>query len=373
MAEWSDTSLAEVVALQRGHDLPTQDRRDGNVPIVGSFGITGWHDTAKASGPGVTIGRSGASFGTAAYVATDFWPLNTCLYVTDFKGNDPRYVYALLHSIDFSGYNSGSAQPSLNRNLIGHISVSLPPIAEQRRIAAILSSLDDLIDCNDRLVRDVQDLAQSVFCKWFVDLQPFGGTVPDDWKQAHLGGILDVVRTATKPGAEPDLPYAPIDSLPMHSLALRDVRPNEDAKSSLCIFEKNDILIGAMRVYFHRVALAPFRGITRNTTFVLRAKQANYLPFALLLCNAASTIEYANATSKGSTMPYAVWEGGLAEMPIYVPSPEVLDRFQSAVWPLIEYVRDSLEERERLIAARDELLPLLLSGKLRTGERDLIA
>jgi type I restriction enzyme, S subunit len=82
--EWRDTNLGDVVRLQRGHDLPDKERKPGHVPVVGSFGVTGWHNEARAQGPGVTIGRSGASIGVVSFVREDYWPLNTCLYVTDF-------------------------------------------------------------------------------------------------------------------------------------------------------------------------------------------------------------------------------------------------------------------------------------------------
>jgi type I restriction enzyme, S subunit len=106
---WRAAQLADVVTLLRGFDLPAQARRAGRVPILGSFGITGSHNESRVRGPGVTIGRSGASIGVATYSAVDFWPLNTALYVKDFHDNDPFWVYWLLHSIDFTAYNSGSA------------------------------------------------------------------------------------------------------------------------------------------------------------------------------------------------------------------------------------------------------------------------
>src|SRR3972149_527315 len=106
---WTRIPLGEFVTLQRGHDLPDERRRSGTVPILGSFGITGRHDEAKAPGPGVTVGRSGASFGVASYSPVDFWPLNTVLYVVDFHGNDERFAYYFLEFFDFQGYNSGSA------------------------------------------------------------------------------------------------------------------------------------------------------------------------------------------------------------------------------------------------------------------------
>ena len=97
---WQEITLGEFVALQRGHDLPRPHQRPGCVPVIGSAGPNGFHDTAKARGPGLTIGRSRVgSMGTVSYVPSDYWPHNTVLYVTDFRGNDPRYAYYHLGSI----------------------------------------------------------------------------------------------------------------------------------------------------------------------------------------------------------------------------------------------------------------------------------
>ena len=93
MAGWKNITLGDFVALQRGHDLTEPERRPGHVPVVGSAGQNGFHDTALAKGPGIVIGRSGASFGQVHFCTTDYWPHNTGLYVTDFKGNDPRFAY----------------------------------------------------------------------------------------------------------------------------------------------------------------------------------------------------------------------------------------------------------------------------------------
>jgi len=90
--EWLQTTLGNFVSLQRGHDLTESERRPGSIPVMGSAGQNGFHDTALAKGPGLVIGRSGASFGTVHYCSLDYWPHNTALYVTDFKGT----IHALL-------------------------------------------------------------------------------------------------------------------------------------------------------------------------------------------------------------------------------------------------------------------------------------
>ena len=99
--EWRDTTPGEFVRLQRGHDLTEVERHPGQVPIMASAGHNGLHDTAKATGPGVVIGRSGVgSMGVVTYCSTDYWPHNTVLYVTDFLGNDERFTYYFLHHLN---------------------------------------------------------------------------------------------------------------------------------------------------------------------------------------------------------------------------------------------------------------------------------
>lgn len=139
---------------------------------MGSFGVTGRHDTAACKGPGVTVGRSGASVGTVAYISEDYWPLNTCLYVRDFHGNDPLFCYYFLKTIDLASHNSGSAQPSLNRNFVHPLPVRFPDPDEQRAIAATLGALDDKIELNRKMNATLEAMARALFRDWFVDFGP---------------------------------------------------------------------------------------------------------------------------------------------------------------------------------------------------------
>lgn len=170
--EWKEIKLKDFVSLQRGHDLPTSKRKDGSVPIMGSFGITGYHDEVKMLGPGVTIGRSGGSMGVVNYIEEDYWPLNTALYITDFKGNDPFFTYLFLSQIDFTIFNSGSAQPSLNRNIIYGLDLKVPPVNEQSSITKIIKALDDKIELNRQMNQTLEQMAQALFKSWFVNFDP---------------------------------------------------------------------------------------------------------------------------------------------------------------------------------------------------------
>src|SRR5215204_4515411 len=150
-SEWREATLGDLVELKRGYDLPQRDRHRGTVPIVSSSGVTGQHSQAKVSGPGVVTGRYG-TLGKVFYIDEDFWPLNTTLYVRDFKGNDPRFISYLLRSIDFFAYSDKAAVPGLNRNHLHQALVRYPSeLSEQRAIAHILSTLDDKIELNRRM------------------------------------------------------------------------------------------------------------------------------------------------------------------------------------------------------------------------------
>ena len=167
-SEWSNITLGDFVTIQRGYDLTSSERCDGNVPVLGAAGQNGFHDTAIAKGPGIVIGRCGGSYGQVHYCEVDFWPHNTGLYVTDFKGNDQRFAFYLLKLLNFDSYNSGSAQPSLNRNFIYPIPVRVPKPAGQRAISCVLSALDAKIELNHRINAELEGMAKLLYDYWFV-------------------------------------------------------------------------------------------------------------------------------------------------------------------------------------------------------------
>ena len=188
--------------------------------------------------------------------------------------------------------------------------------------------------------------------------------MPSTWTCGKLKDVLALTRYGIRAGENPSLPYLPIDVMPMNTFAVSEFKPNEDAQSSLITFDKDDIVIGAMRVYFHRVILAPCRGITRTTCFTLKPKNPTYLGFGLLCCDQDSSIDYAQTTSKGSTMPYAVWDGGLGDMEIVIPPVEVAAQFNELVLPMLRTIQASYYENLTLRFMRDNLLPKLMSGEI---------
>ena len=182
--KWIETDLGNVLELKRGYDLPKRDRTMGTVPVVSSSGVTDTHGDARVRGPGVVTGRYG-NIGQVFFIPDDFWPLNTTLYVRDFKGNDPRFISHFLRGLDFSAHSGKTAVPGVNRNHLHRTTVVFPhDVDEQRTIATILSSADDAIEKNRLLVgfaRDLKSALMSVLLTGELRVTPetgVGETVP---------------------------------------------------------------------------------------------------------------------------------------------------------------------------------------------------
>lgn len=362
MASWTPTSLADVLTLQRGHDLPTTQRRNGSVPVIGSFGITGYHDKAKYPGPGVAIGRSGASIGVATYCPEDYWPLNTCLFVKDFKGNDRRWAYYLLDSIDFTGFNSGSAQPSLNRNYVADIPVALPPIDEQRGIAATLGALDDTVTSNWRVIHLGLSLLDALASTLVADLDD---VVP-------LRELVEVSRETVNPAGLGDTSVDHF-SIP----AFDDARwPDRVAASSIMsnklLIRRPSILVSRLNPRFNRmwwcVPTAGISALASTEFLVVSTVDPNDLgALWLALRDEFFRTELVRRVTGTSGSHQRIRpDDALA---IEVPDTRLLStESKERALSLLTLIHQSRTENGRLTQLRDALLPELLSARLRVPE-----
>ncbi len=149
--------------------------------------------------------------GRVHYCEQDFWPHNTCMYVTDFQGNNPLFVYYKLAELDLARFNSGSAQPSLNRNYIYGMSLRVPTRALQDAIVSTVCSIDQKIDINHRINQTLEAMAQAIFKSWFVDFDPVKAKI------AAKAEGRDPLRAAmTAISGKPD---AELDTLPPDQFA----------------------------------------------------------------------------------------------------------------------------------------------------------
>nr|WP_237736587.1 restriction endonuclease subunit S [Pseudomonas aeruginosa] len=177
--------LKNIATLKRGYDLPVGARNEGAVPIYAANGKNGAHDEVKIKGPGVITGRSG-TIGKVHYCEEGFWPLNTALYVMDFHGNHPRWVYYMLSAFKLERFSEGAGVPTLNRNLVHDELIPLPPLSEQKRIAAILDKVDAIRRKRQQAIQLADDFLRAVFLDMFGD--PVSN--PKGWEVKPLGSLV---------------------------------------------------------------------------------------------------------------------------------------------------------------------------------------
>lgn len=152
---WTCEQMDSLLFLQRGFDLPQRDRKVGPIPIIGASGVQGSHSAPKAPGPGVTTGRSG-TVGAVTYVPSEFWPLNTALWVKEFRLATPRYAFFLLEDLDLKRFASGAAVPTLDRKVVHALPAICPPRSLIERWDASVRPMFELADAlrsqSDRVV-----------------------------------------------------------------------------------------------------------------------------------------------------------------------------------------------------------------------------
>ena len=177
--------------------------KSGKYPVVMSNGIGGYHFVYKVKGPGVVTGRSG-TIGKLHYIEDDYWPHNTTLWVTDFKGNNQKFIYYLYQGLDLNRFGTGSGVPTLNRNDVHDAIVSVPSKNEQEKISSYLTTLDHLITLHQHKCDEIKKLKKFMLQKMFPQNEQnvpeirFKGFT-DPWEQRKLEDVVEFLDTMRKP------------------------------------------------------------------------------------------------------------------------------------------------------------------------------
>ena len=381
MSELKTITFKEFVTLQRGFDLPKKKIKPGIYPVIGSTSIIGYHDEFKVDPPGVVTGRSG-SLGSVQYIPVKYWPHNTSLWIRDFKGNFPRYVYYFLQTLGLQYFNSGAAVPTLNRNDLDTLELKIHNLPTQRKIAAVLGAYDDLIENNTRRIKILEEMARTIYREWFVEFRFPGhaqvsmvesdvGLIPQGWEVGTLGDLAESVRRNIKPSdINQKTPYFGLEHLPRKSIALSNWDSVDSIHSAKLAFKKGEILFGKIRPYFHKVGVAPLDGICSADTIVIRPKRNECFAMTLFYVSSDHFIEYATTTSQGTKMPRADWKV-LVKYPLVIPPDQITQRFNSHVRDTVDKIQNLIFRNRNLRQTRDLLLPKLISGEIDVSALDV--
>ena len=382
--KYKTTTLDNFVTLQRGFDLPAQDRIPGIVPVIAANGPVGFHNVAKVNNQCVVLGRSG-SVGNPQFISEPFWPLNTTLFVKDFHGNSPIFVYYVLKTIDFKSFDAGGTVPTLNRNHLTQIEVPLLDLARQESIGAILQSLDLKIAANSALSQTLEDIAQTIFKSWFIDFDPVKakmagekpegmddataalfpdsmeeselGLIPEGWEIKTLGEVVDISwgDTKTTKASYVDNGFKAYSA------------KGQDGFLAKFDYSEMGIVLSAIGANCGKTWLATGKwSCIKNTMRIISTP--NYpesIPYVYFSTNKPDFWE-----RRGTAQPFIGQEDSRS-LRILLPSNNLVRKFSEITTPIFEIINALSEENELLNELLDALLPRLISGELQIPDEML--
>ncbi len=372
MTEWKEYKLGDIISLHRGYDLPSSKRKAGNVPIVSSSGISDFHNSYKVMPPGVITGRYG-TIGEVFYVNEPYWPLNTTLYVDDFKGNDALFIYYFLKSIDFEKYNDKSTIPGINRNHLYCENVTIPSLDTQRRIAAILSSLDDKIDLLRRENATLEQMAETLFRQWFVV------EAKEEWEEGKLGDYVELVNGVSYKGNE--LQPSNVAMATLKSFSRNGGFRMDGYKEYVGKYKNDQVLSNGDLIVAH-TDITQEADVIGNPALVCIDSKYDAITFSMdvvkvvsktqlfssgflyYLMKAPNFKEHCLGYANGSTVLH-LSKKAIPEFEFLLPPLEKIQAYNNIVSQTLNKVGENNKQIQTLIQMRDGLLPRLMSGEVK--------
>ncbi len=416
--------LGDIINLKRGYDLPEHKRQPGAYPVVSSAGISGFHSEYKIEGEGLVTGRYG-TLGEVYYVNGRYWPHNTALYVTDFKGNLPKYVFYLMKCLGAMQTGEKSAVPGVNRNDLHEKIVPYIGPSSQQLIAAVLSTLDAKIELNNRINAELEAMAKTLYDYWFVQFEfpslgfdtPSGHSAQARSSQGEMKpGLSDfaegkIVSKAGRPykssggkmvynaelkreipagwevGTAADLftfnptlslrkdhvaSYIDMNALPTKGF-MTDL-PEKKAFGGGVKFQNGDVVVARITPCLEngKTALITLLndgeiGFGSTEFIVLRGLKQELSSFAACLSRSDSFRKFAITNMLGTSGRKRLEAKTLAAFNLPIPPANLLSAFESHVSPFFEVCTKDAKENHSLASLRDWLLPMLMNGQVAVG------
>ncbi len=388
--EWEIKQLCKVATLQRGFDLPTKILKKGKYPVVYSNGISNYHEKYMVKGIGVITGRSG-TIGKVHYVEENYWPHNTSLWVTNFHGNNEKFIYYLYNSLKLERFCTGSGVPTLNRNDVHDLTVVLPSVKEQVLIAKALSDVDALITSLEKLIAKKQAIKTATMQQLLTGkkrLPGFGegkgykqtglGEAPEDWIMPKLGDLFEFKNGLNKEKeyfgyGTPIINYMDVYSfsglINKHvggkvSVTSNEIRTYSVKKGDVFFTRTSETVneIGCTSVLLENIQDAVFSG------FVLRARpKNNVLDLQFKNYCFLSSIVRKQIMSTSSYTTRALTNGRLLSV-VVLPCPKSIEE-QSAIANVLLDMDKSIKQLQTRLAKTQQIkqgmMQELLTGKTR--------
>lgn len=363
-SNWRTTTLGEALPFSYGKNLPAKTRsHSGEFDVVTSAGVVDSHNEAYVHVPSIVIGRKG-TIGSLTFCPNPVWPTDTTFFATETDVCNLRFGYYLLHTLHLRELNNDSAVPGLNRSDAHALEIHLPPRSEQVGIATVLGALDDKISTNVRIINATDSLVDVLYSRVskmpteqsFAEVaQVFGGSTPSTKNDAFWDGDINWATPTD------------ITALggPWIGDTSRKITEAGLASMSSSLHPENSILLTS-RATIGAIALAS-GPIATNQGFIVVEAPDELTPWLFAQMKARKR-EF-EAWANGATF-MELSRGNFKKLPFIGCSDDDLQAFNDAAWPLLKRAQAAQKETEVLARTRDELLPLLMSGRITVGEAE---
>ena len=370
MEEWKEYKLADVCSrLRSGKGIKSDSVLDsGPYPVIGGNGIRGYANESNFKGECAVIGRQGAYCGNVRFYDGEAYMTEHAVVVVGNELADTRFLACLLSLMHLGNLSAQSAQPGISVQTLSKLIVNLPSIDYQKRVSAVIKSLDDKIEVNRRINENLEQQAQALFKSWFVDFEPFKdqpfveselGLIPQGWRVFELGEIARLCAGGDKPllisKTISDACKVPIYSNGLDDEGLYGYTDEDRIK------EKSITVSARGTIGDVNLRLEPYCPIVRLIS-VIPNNQDNLLYIYYALRN--KKIEGVGTTQQQLTVP------NFKKEKILLPDKAIIFSFSECLSPIINYKNHIKKESRRLAELRDTLLPRLMSGELKVSDVD---
>lgn len=362
MNNWKKYKLGEVVSWGNGKERP---KDKGPIPVYGGNGVLDYTNQNNYEGETVIVGRVGAYCGSVYYTNESIWVSDNALAAKPKNGNDTKFLYYFLQYLNLNSYAEGSTHPLVTQRLLNSIDAVIPPLDEQKRIAGVLSSLDDKIDLLHRENATLEALAETLFRHYFIEK-------PDPiWKEGKLGDILSVKGGTTPSTNEPkywngNIAWtSPRDVTTLNGMYLfkteRTITEEGLAKISSGLLPAGTLLMSS-RAPVGVLAFAEIP-VAINQGYIAIIDDKGY-PKEFIYLWLKENMEAVHSYSNGSTF-MEISKTAFKSLDITIPDIETVSRFTVQVKPLFEKIKFNQQQILTLAVQRDTLLPRLMSDEVK--------
>lgn len=375
--EWKTVKLGEVCEILDKRRIPLssmeRESRRGKFPYYGAQGIIDYIDDYIFDEELLLVAEDGANLETrnediAIIASGKYWVNNHAHVLKDNGKLHLRLLHYLLNHMDITPYITGSAQPKLNQANLIKIELSIPDIDTQRRIATILSSLDDKIENNNRINRNLEAQAQALFKSWFVDFEPWGGIMPDDWKEGTIGEMCTCYLGGTPSRAKSeywngDIPW--INSGEVNRFRIIEgseyITELGLKKSATKLLPKKTTVLAITGATLGQVSLLEIEACANQS--VIGILENEKIPYEFIYPLIVNDIEKIILNQTGGAQQH-INKDNVESHNIIIPTDEIMAKYKAIQAPLFETIANNCLESHRLAALRDTLLPKLMRGEI---------